>query len=116
LTLHSAPTAGGSYRISLPGRSNLDLLASWAFTDEVFYSPFEADAEKAESYDRVDLRATWTSPSQRIGASVFVNNVFDEVGALQVLREEESEFFRHTAGTTVPRHYGVELSYRLGNY
>jgi len=109
-------TLWGSYRFNLPGGSNLDVLASWAYTDEVFYSPFEADAEKADAYDRVDVRTTWTSADQKIGVSAFVNNVFDEVGVLQVLREEESEFFRHTAGTTVPRHYGLELSYKLGNY
>jgi hypothetical protein len=32
------------------------------------------------------------------------------------LSEDEGEFFRRSAGTTVPRHYGLELSYRMGNY
>ncbi|MFU8817036.1 MAG: TonB-dependent receptor domain-containing protein, partial [Pseudomonadales bacterium] len=109
-------TLWGSYRFALSGGSSLDLMASWAYTDEVFYSPFESDNEKADAYQRVDARATWTSADQKLGVSAFVNNVFDEIGVLQVLREGESEFFRRTAGTTVPRHYGVELSYRLGNY
>jgi outer membrane receptor protein involved in Fe transport len=109
-------TLWGSYRFNLPGGSMLDFMASWAYTDEVFYSPFESDSEKAASYERVDTRATWTSADQKIGISAFVNNVFDEVGVLQVLREEEAEFFRRTAGTTVPRHYGLEVSYKMGNY
>ncbi|MDZ7671134.1 MAG: TonB-dependent receptor [Gammaproteobacteria bacterium] len=109
-------TLWGSYRFNLPGGSSLDFMASWAYTDEVFYSPFESDTEKADGYERVDTRATWTSADQKIGVSAFVNNVFDEVGVLQVLREDEAEFFRRTAGTTVPRHYGVEVSYKLGNY
>ena len=44
----------------------------------------------------------------------FVNNVLDEVGVLQVLREGEAEMFRHTAGTTVPRLMGLEVTYNMG--
>ena len=68
------------------------------------------------SFERVDLRATWTSADSSIQVSAFVNNVFDEIGQLQVLREGEAEFFRRTAGVTTPRHYGLELSYKMGNY
>jgi outer membrane receptor protein involved in Fe transport len=109
-------TLWGSYRFNLAANSTLDLIASWAYTDEVFYSAFESESEKADSYERLDLRATWTSSNQRIVVSAFANNVFDDVAVLQVLSEEESEFFRRSAGTTVPRHYGLELSYRMGNY
>ena len=48
--------------------------------------------------------------------SGFVNNVMDEVGILQVLRAGEAEHFRHTAGTTLPRLYGLEVTYTLGDY
>ena len=44
----------------------------------------------------------------------FVNNVFDDVGVLQVLRQGENEMFRVNAGTTVPRLYGLEVTYSLG--
>ena len=67
--------------------------------------------EKAESYGRLDLRATWTSPEGHWVATGFVNNVLDDVGKLQVLRNGEDEFFRQSAGTTVPRLYGLELTY-----
>lgn len=109
-------TFWGSYRFNMPGGSTLDTLASWAYTDKVYYSPFESEAESAASYDRTDLRATWTSADSRIVVSAFVNNVFNDIGKLQVLREGESEFFRRSAGTTVPRHYGLELSYTMGTY
>ena len=67
----------------------------------------------SESYGRLDLRATWTSAAGNWIVSGFVNNVMDDVGVLQVLREGESEHFRHTAGTTVPRLYGLEVTYAL---
>lgn len=45
-----------------------------------------------------------------------MNNVFDDVGVLQILREGEQENFRHSAGTTVPRMYGLEITYQTGRY
>lgn len=107
--------AWGSYRLPLSNGSNVELFGVFSYIDEVYYSPFESDAEKADSYDRLDLRATWTSADGNWVVSGFVNNVMDEVGVLQVLREGEDEFFRHSAGTTVPRLYGLEVTYSLGN-
>jgi hypothetical protein len=43
--------------------------------------------------------------------SGFVNNVFNDVGVLQILREGEPEMFRHSAGTTLPRLWGVEFTF-----
>lgn len=109
-------TAWGSYRFPLQGGASLDLFGVYSWISEVYYSPFESDAEKADAYDRVDLRATFTSGGGNWIISGFVNNVFDDVGVLQVLREGEQEFFRHTAGTTVPRAYGLEVTYQTGRY
>ncbi len=108
-------TVWAGYRFNLP-TSFIDLRATWAYTGEVYYSPFERDEEKAEAYQRVDLRATWTSTEYNVTVAAFVNNVFDDIGNLQILREGEQEFFRHTSGTTVPRAYGIELSYNFGDY
>ena len=57
------------------------------------------------------MRATWTSADQRWVVTGFVNNVFDEIGVLQVLRNGEDEHFRLSAGTTVPRLWGLEVTY-----
>ncbi len=108
-------TLWGNYRVNLP-ESYVDLRATYSYTDEVFYSPFERDQEKAEAYGRVDLRATWTSTRYNVTVAGYVNNLLNNIGSLQVLREGEQEFFRHTLGTTVPRAYGVEVSYSFGDY
>ena len=107
-------TTWASYRLPLSGGSSLEFFGVYNWIDEVYYSPFESDAERADSYDRLDFRTTWTSAEGNWIVSAFVNNVFDDVGVLQVLREGEGEFFRHSAGTTVPRLYGLELTYSLG--
>jgi outer membrane receptor protein involved in Fe transport len=104
-------TAWTSYFFPLTGGSRMELFANYSWIDEVYYSPFESDEEKAESYGRLDLRATWTSPEGHWVATGFVNNVLDDVGKLQVLRTGEAEFFRQSSGTTVPRLYGLELTY-----
>ena len=104
-------TAWGSYLVPLSGGSQLELFGIFSWTDEVFFSPFQSQAEKAEAYSRTDLRDTWTSDTGNWVVSGFVNNIFDDVANLQILRQGEAEFFRHTAGTTVPRLYGMELTY-----
>ena len=106
-------TLWGTYSIPFDGGSRLDISGVYNWIDEVYYSPFESDTEKAESYDRLDLRATWTSAGSNWIVTGFVNNVFDDIGVLQVLREGESEFFRHSTGTTVPRLYGLEVTYQF---
>ncbi len=107
-------TAWGSYAFPLSNGSRLEILGVYNWIDEVYYSPFESKGERADAYDRLDLRATWTSPDSHWVVSGFVNNVFDDVGVLQVLRNDEAEFFRRSAGTTTPRLFGLELTYSLG--
>ena len=109
-------TAWASYNLPMGEGGNLELFGVYSWISEVYYSSFEADAEKADAYDRIDLRATFSSAGGNWIVSGFVNNVLDDIGVLQVLREAEDEFYRHSAGTTVPRLYGVEFTYNLGNY
>lgn len=104
-------TAWGMYTMPLSGGSQVDFVGIYSWTSEVYFSPFERDTEKAEAYDRLDLRANWTSADSNWTVSAFVNNVFDDIANLQVLRQGEAEFFRHTSGTTVPRLYGLEVQY-----
>ncbi|MCB1683993.1 MAG: TonB-dependent receptor [Pseudomonadales bacterium] len=109
-------TAWASYAMPLAGGASLELFGTYSWISEVYYSAFEAEAEKADAYDRVDLRATYTSGGGNWIVSGFVNNVFDDVGLLQVLTDGEQEQFAHSGTTTVPRLYGVEFTYMMGNY
>jgi outer membrane receptor protein involved in Fe transport len=107
-------TTWASYRLPLAGGSNVELFGVYSYTDEVYYSPFESDSRKSEAYDRIDFRATWTSGDGNWRVSGFVNNVLDELGQIQVLSEGEGENFKHGGTTTVPRLFGVEFTYALG--
>ena len=99
-----------SYSAPLPSGSTLGFTTSYSWIDKVYYSPFQNEDEKADSYGRLDLRASWTSADGRMMVSGFVNNVLDEVGVLQVLRHGEEEHYRQTAGTTLPRLMGIEFT------
>jgi len=92
---------------------NLDLLANYSYISDVYFSAFQTDLDLAPAYDRLDLRATWTSADQQWVVSGFVNNVFDEIGIRQIIRGGNVESYRRTAQVTEPRLWGVELSYRL---
>ncbi|MDA1370044.1 MAG: TonB-dependent receptor [Proteobacteria bacterium] len=107
-------TAWAGYRIPLSSGS-IDLFGVYSWIDEVYFSSFQSEYEKAPSYGRTDVRATWTSGSGKWVVSGFVNNIFDEVGKLQILNNGQAEFFRQTAATTLPRLYGMEFTYSLNN-
>ena len=94
----------------LDSGATLMFSGSYSWIDEVYYSPFQNDRDKAADYGRLDLRATWTSADGRMMLAGFVNNVLDDVGVLQVLREGEAEHFRQSAGTTLPRLMGIEFT------
>ena len=105
-------TFWGGYLFPLSGGSQVELFGIYSWTDEVYFSPFQSAQEKAEAYSRADLRATWTSSGGNWLVTGFVNNVFDEVANLQVLRNGEMQFFRQSGGVTAPRMYGMEFTYR----
>ncbi len=107
-------TLWGSYLMQLDGGSTLELFAVYSWIDDVYYSAFESEAEKAPAYGRTDLRATWTSSEGNMSIAAYVNNVSDDVGILQIVRNTEEEYFRQAAGTTLPRMFGLEFKYSMG--
>lgn len=107
-------TGWASYLMQLDGGSSIELFGVYTWIDDVYYSAFESEAEKAPSYGRADVRATWTSASGDMRIAAFVNNVADDVGILQIVRNTEEEYFRQAAGTTLPRMYGIEFKYSMG--
>jgi hypothetical protein len=107
-------TVYGTYSIPMNEGAKLDLSSVYSWTDEVYYSPFENDREKAEAYGRLDIRATWTNAKQSFVVAGYVNNILDDVAVLQVLRHGENENFRQSAGITLPRAYGLEFTLNFG--
>ena len=93
----------------------MTLLANYSWIDEVYFGSFEQEIDLAPSYDRIDLRATWTSPSQSWVVSGFVNNVTDDLGIRFIERHGQEDGYRRTAQVTEPRVFGMEVSYTFLN-
>ncbi|MDT8427314.1 MAG: TonB-dependent receptor [Pseudomonadales bacterium] len=107
-------TAWGSYMLPISGGNNIELLTSYSWIDETYSSPFEKEIDRAPAYGRWDARATWQSRGGRWGASVYINNILDELGIREIGRTGEEEGFRRAAQLTERRLYGLELSLNFG--
>jgi iron complex outermembrane receptor protein len=106
----------GNYEMPIGSNgSTLNLLANYSYIDEVFFGSFEAELDKAPEYDRIDVRATWTSPSQSWIVSGFVNNVTDDLGIRYIERHGAGDGYRRTGQVTEPRVFGMEVSYTFAN-
>ena len=62
------------------------------------------------------MRATWTNGEQSLEVAAFCNSILEDFAVLQLLRNGEGEHFRQTGATTLPRLFGLELTYRMGAY
>ncbi|MBL4679613.1 MAG: TonB-dependent receptor [Pseudomonadales bacterium] len=102
-----------SYNIPLGNKGEVDLLGSWGYIDDVNFSAFQNARDIAPAYERLDIRATWTSPSEAWVVSGFVNNVANEIGIRQIEPGGGDDGFRRTAQVTEPRLYGLEIAYTL---
>jgi iron complex outermembrane receptor protein len=107
-------SAYAAYQWPLGDNGTFDVMGTYSWIDDVYFSAFEDELDRAPEYQRVDLRATWTSASETWIVSGFVNNVFDEIGIRQILRHGSADGYRRTAQVSEPRLYGVELTYNLG--
>ncbi|MCW8193762.1 TonB-dependent receptor [Proteobacteria bacterium 005FR1] len=108
-------TAWGSYAMPLGQYGNLELLSAVSWIDDVYFTAFESERDMAPSYTRWDARLTWTSVEQNWSASAFVDNITDEVGIRQILRNGQSQGWRRMAQFSDRRLYGLELSYTFGS-
>lgn len=103
----------GSYNLSMGGSGAINFLVNYSWIDDVYFSAFETELDKAPAYARVDLRATWTSPGTNWIVSAFVNNVEDEIGIRYIERHNNDDGYRRNGQVTEPRLYGLELTYNL---
>jgi iron complex outermembrane receptor protein len=103
----------GTYGLDFNDAGKVDLMLTYSFIDDVYFSSFQSDLDLAPAYDRMDVRATWTSASDEWTVSAFVNNVQNEIGIRQILSLGANDGFKRTAQVTEPRVYGIELAYAL---
>ena len=109
-------TLWSSYKFNLSNDASLEFFGSYNWIDDVYFSPFQDEARKADAFDRADVRATWTTGKGDWVVSGFCNNVFDKLGIEYIAESGEGEHFLQSGATTTPRLYGLEVTYQLGNH
>ena len=108
-------SAFAQYEFNLGDNGTLQLVSTYSWIDEVYFSPFENDLDRAPSYQRWDARVNWNSADQAWMVGAFVNNITDEVGIRQIDRTNEDENFRRSGAVTFPRQAGLEFRWRFGS-
>ena len=102
------------YQYPIGDKGDLRFLANYSWVAKVYHTPFADELDSTPGYDRLDLRATWTSPDESITVSGFVNNAFDKIGIRQLEAHGEDQGFRRTGQVSEPRMVGLEVTYKMG--
>ena len=91
---------------------NLQLLGTYSWVDERASDISNFDISTMPSYGRFDVRGIWTSPDETITASLFVQNVFDEIGIIEFLHQSTNGGLPAQGTLTEPRSVGLEVRWR----
>ena len=103
-----------SYETPLTGAigGNLQLLGTYSWIDERASDLSNLDISTLPDYGRFDVRGTWTSPEETITATLFVQNVFDEIGVIEYLHESTIGGAPASGTLSDPRSFGLEIRWR----
>lgn len=102
-----------SYLVPLDDKGSLTFSAVYTWTDSMYTSPNNSDNGKVDSWDRVDARATWTSPSDKLAITAFVKNIGDDRAETDASGGTIADGFLRTVQLGIPRLYGLQLNYRF---
>ena len=91
---------------------NLQMLGTYSWVDERASDLSNLDISTLPAYSRFDVRGTWTSPSENLSATLYVQNVFDEIGLIEFLLESTNSAAPSSGTLTQPRQIGLELRWR----
>ena len=85
----------------------VQLLGTFSHTGDRYPQVQNIEDQKLPAYERLDLRGTWTSDDLRLSATVYVQNVMDDIGVQEILPG------RAPMGTlTEPRQFGLQIRWR----
>lgn len=103
-----------SYETPLEGAltGDLQLLGTYSWVAERASDLSNLDISTLPAYSRFDVRGTWTNPSETISATLFVQNVFDEIGVIEYLHVSTIAGNPAQGTLTEPRQIGLEVRWR----
>lgn len=105
-----AVTAAYSRPLEIGG--DLLLLSTYSWTGERHADLNNSPTADLQAYGRWDLRGTWTSPSKKLSATLYVKNVLDKIGLIEYLQESTNGDAPHMGTLTDPRRIGLQVRWR----
>ena len=102
-----------SYWVPLESRGGLTFSGFYTWTDEMYTDPRNSVNGMLDSWDRFDALATWTSPSESIAVTAFIQNIGDDRYATDASGGTIADGFLRTEYLTAPRMYGLKFNYRF---
>ena len=94
----------------------VDYLASYAWTAPINWDDSELALDKSPSFDRLDLKATWTNNDEDLKIMVFLNNVQNKIGVRNMTNDGEQLGYQRSVTPTLPRSGGISFTYKFGAY
>ncbi len=100
------------YERQLDIGGNLQLLGTYSWVDDRASDLSNLQISTLPAYSRTDIRGTWTSDDERLSATLFVQNLFDEIGLIEFLLESTNSAAPSSGTLTQPRQFGLEVRWR----
>ena len=101
-----------TYETPLDMGGSLQVLGTYSWVDDRASDLSNLPLSTLPSYGRFDVRGTWTSPSEAFTTTLFVQNVFDEIGLVEFLLQSTNSGAPSSGTLTKPRQVGVEIRWR----
>ena len=98
---------------AIPGALNF---SGWInYTGERYPNVQNIESQIMRAYSRTDLRATWTSPDEKLSVTGFVQNVFDEIGLVAYVPQfsTTNPLYPPMGTLTDPRRIGVVVNWAM---
>ena len=105
-----------SYENSFDGIPGTFRWSGWLnYTGERYPYAQNLESQKMRAYNRLDLRATWTSPDEKASVTAFIQNVMDEIGLVAYIPQNggANTLYPPMGTLTDPRRIGAVVSWRM---
>jgi len=100
-------SATADYVHDLGSRGRLLLTTSFSFTGERFNRIHNIPNDVLDSFNRWDASVTWESIDEKTSATVFIENIADEIGIMELESNGWSDGYYQDATLTDPQFWGI---------
>jgi outer membrane receptor protein involved in Fe transport len=103
-----------TYTQPLNELGNLDLLTTWSYTGKRHADVANLPIYDLPAYRRWDIRATWTAVSEVWSATLYVQNILNEIGLVEFIPVSTNGPTNGASSGTLtdPRQIGLQLRWR----